>query len=66
MRKTDVECECGAVYTRVEVSDMYDQPKVHQGDRYLIPKATLPICNWPIRQVVALSESREWSGGYDR
>ena len=30
MQKSDIECECGAVYTRVEVEAMYEQPKVHQ------------------------------------
>lgn len=30
MQKSDIECQCGAVYTRVEVELMHDQPKVHQ------------------------------------
>jgi hypothetical protein len=30
MQQSDVQCECGTVYTRVEVHDMYEQPKVHQ------------------------------------
>src|SRR5262249_26937153 len=30
MQKCEVECECGAVYTRVELNEMYQQPKLHQ------------------------------------
>jgi hypothetical protein len=30
MQKSDVECKCGACYTRVEVTELYEQPKVHQ------------------------------------
>jgi hypothetical protein len=30
MQESAVECKCGAFYTRVEVAEMYDQPKVHQ------------------------------------
>jgi hypothetical protein len=30
MQKSDVECQCGAIYNRVEVTEMHEQPRVHQ------------------------------------
>ena len=30
MQKTDVECDCGAVYTRIEVARVNRVPQLHQ------------------------------------
>jgi hypothetical protein len=30
MQKCDVECECGTVYTRLEVEAMLDEPRLHR------------------------------------